>query len=150
MREIKFRGYLKKQGKMLPVAFLNFNGVDDYDVYLASCGDLHCGTCEDPYKLEEVVIMQYTGLKDKNDKEIYEGDIVQGHYIEYDPYFAEDNMHEFTSVVKYIGNSFKVNRDTVNYEGRIRNYGYLHEWDSRRVTVIGNVLENPELLQEES
>lgn len=150
MREIKFRAYIKSIKKILPVIDISF-GVDGLisDIQVSGCGEEGCRTCNDFYESDDFIIMQYTGLKDTYDKEIYEGDIVYGHYIEYDPYFDKDNTHIFTSDIKYINNSFKVNRDTVNEEGRIRNYGYLHEWDNQRVAVIGNIYDTPEYLKEE-
>lgn len=142
-REIKFRAW--EDNKMYYQVRCGgmFDGIPTApDVWDEGAGDWSNLTGQ-PY----TKVMQYTGLKDKNGKEIYEGDIVKGYYDEFDTYFAENNRHEFTSDVKYITNSFKVDRDTVNGEGRIRNYGYQGVWDSETVEVIGNIYENPELLE---
>ena len=126
MRDIKFRSWLTLENEMLNKFGIVYNN--------------------EPSETSRRVLMQYTGLKDKNGVEIFEGDIVKGYYDEWDQYFAENNRHQFISDVKYIDNSFKVHRNTVNDEGRIRDYGYQHVWDSENVEVIGNIYEHPELL----
>lgn len=131
MREIKFRAY--DGTEWVYSTTISYDEHDkQWSIYNNSTESWsYCGK---PY--------QYTGLKDKNKKEIFEGDIVKGYYDEYNSFFDEVNRHEFISEVKYIDNSFKVHRNTLNDEGRIRDYGYVHEWDSELVDVIGNTYEN--------
>lgn len=63
--EIKFRAWNKKKKKM----------IYNVDLY---CGGLPFeGTKDNPYDFDKNTLGQYTGLKDKKGKEIYEGDVVK-------------------------------------------------------------------------
>ena len=93
-----------------------------------------------------MVLMQYTGLKDKNGKEIYEGDIVKLWEC-----FDEDEpeLNEFElSEVKYCAEesdypAFEI-KSNYFYESNILQAGVIEG----RIEVIGNIYENPELLEE--
>ena len=84
-----------------------------------------------------LVIMQSTGLKDKNGKEIFEGDIVQFE----DCYEVSDFLYINTGIIEWCQGGFHVtNRDSVLMED-------LLDGDSLDVIIIGNIYENPELLE---
>ena len=74
-------------------------------------------------------LMQYTGLHDKNGKEIYEGDIVKIKY-------RDEDIGKV--IYEYNGFSIDVTNMNKNY-GRVDFVNYFME-------VIGNIYENPELL----
>ena len=80
---------------------------------------------------------QYTGLKDKNGREIYEGDIVMQ--------LSERTYDSLTGVVKFIDGSYVIE----TADGK--NGGYLFDeylFDELAFNVlIGNIYENPELLE---
>ena len=147
MREIKFRAWMKN--KMWKVEAIDFgrNGVDLRD-------DQGKGVYVEDSK--ELQLMQFTGLEDKQWKEIYEGDIVkfksseqgkqsefyeQKHIVNFGNggfyvgsiYFSECNRGE--------GNNFYRNTHT---RGALDRDLYYVDFDFE---VIGNIYENPELME---
>lgn len=95
------------------------------------------GSCDNVYDLVVVddqfyIYEQCTGLKDKNGKLIYEGDILKSIYIE-KTYIVGREKHYACWSYRY------KNVGTTLSEGDIVNY---------ELEVIGNIHENPELLEE--
>ncbi len=129
MREIKFRAWDKQFKKMSPVKELNLsNGV--------------CIIFNDPNPgrfLGSFEIMQYTGLLDKNGKEIYEGDILlyEGDSCKHcgKPIYGEHKPYR----VEWCDYGW----DAINKENSISPTCWQKE-----IKIIGNVHENPELLTE--
>ena len=127
MREIKFRKYDKNNKEM-----------DYYDLredIISDCVYQYCqnDNCDDKCSCD---LMQFTGLTDKNDKDIYEGDIVKC-----DTVYNKAYLKHIGTVVFELG-SFIVGCDTMtdSYNTFIELCG---EWD---IEVIGNIHENPELV----
>ena len=87
---------------------------------------------------DKIKIMQFTGKKDKNGREIYEGDIVERECV------SNFSLQYRTSVerssIVYRDKGFWVKAESFGWEGE-----KLWDWDE--IEVIGNIFENPELLK---
>lgn len=141
MRKIKFRAWF--DGHMYEVANLDWWGDPDQ----ASCDLARAGENGEWEKLfyiyvGEVELMQYTGLKDKNGKEIYEGDIVETIQPTGCKTFMPDGQIKLNSWVNKSSSVVEWQDDnTPGWKGCLR-YG------SGTLEIIGNIYENPELVEE--
>jgi uncharacterized phage protein (TIGR01671 family) len=119
VREIKFRAWDKKHNEMVPWDSIKRTGV--------------LGTLANNQnrQISNVKLMQYTGLKDKNGVEIYEGDILRlKNRVTSDSKIWRDSI----SSVFFKNGMFVVDDD------------YPSLIDYSMVEVIGNIYQNPELL----
>ncbi len=135
MRHLKFRVWDKVNKRMWLAERLIFSPVDgtldtisvkeynkDDDCY--DYMDFHL------YPNADCKLMQFTGLHDKNGKEIYEGDICY--------YWPDANRQTFQ--VAYIGSCFRgINKDVI--------YGHIEDYAAVGLKIIGNIHGNPELLE---
>lgn len=132
-REIKFRAWDKLKNKMIYNIENEFEekitlGVDCFGYYL----DEESG----------FEVMQYTGLKDKNGKEIYEGDIVKTHEGHLMTVIWQDNGFKLMFKFKrtYQGESYTETKKDISLNG-----SNDKRWGCE---VIGNIYKKPELLKE--
>ena len=109
MRDIKFRAWEAANGQMnYDPRFIAWESAAGMPLYAINRAN------QEP----DVVLMEYTGLKDKNGKDIYEGDILKG------------------------GNG-----GLVQCEDALRVF-YSSAEAARQLEVVGNIYENPELLKQ--
>ena len=146
-REIKFRCWIKKEKRMDNVDFINFAA--------QFTGKWECKEPDDLFdvatkrgrlfNLEDVELMQYTGLKDKNGRDIYEGDVVKG-VFEFEYEIDEDLWK--TTRENIVGEVvFQFGCFGVLFEGDC--FKSLYEAILSKTEVIGNIHENLGLLENE-
>jgi uncharacterized phage protein (TIGR01671 family) len=127
MREIKYRMWNKKEKKMYDIGVLDF---DDKKAYMRG----YLNYTVSNYMFENIELMQYTGLHDKNGKEIYEGDVLR--FSEVDTAIVKWNEKYSYFMVKPI-QDYYFDSDVL---------GHTLEYNDS-VEVIGNIYENPDLLK---
>ena len=129
MREIKFRAWLKEKKEMIDNArpdffckqlnYLRGNSAGGQDVLGVST--------------EDIELMQYTGLKDKNNKEIYEGDVLS------------NGNDEKPYKVIFENGSFRA-----EFEGDFEEHSFdLIDVVAQGCELVGNIYESPELIKED-
>jgi uncharacterized phage protein (TIGR01671 family) len=117
MREIKFRCWYKHdEDHSNEMEYLTLQEVAES----GNIGDDH----------DDFIWMQYTGLKDKNGKEIYEGDVT-----------ALDESDEYNAIIRW-------NKETASFVADSIKGDCVssHLYGAGLCEIIGNIHENPELL----
>jgi len=124
-RIYKFRAWDKIRKKMsMP---FTLEDIDDCVISNQMCDGKY-------YRLFDCEILQYTGLKDKNGKEIYEGDIIRANFAD----IKYKEIKEFKSEVMFGYGQFYVCDNSIVYP----------VFDIfAHIEIIGNIYENPELLE---
>ena len=128
MREYKFRVWDTENKEMLKVQELDFE-----DTFYGGRLSIRTDQYNDYFDIEDMILMQYTGLKDKNGKEIYEGDIVK--------VFTSKKWRIGKIIYEYSGFTIDV---TNNKELEYGRTGIIESL----IEVIGNIYDNPKLLEE--
>lgn len=133
MRDIKFRAYIKDTNKRVPSEINKI--VEVKSLHLGSrkaiIGYSKSSSNYGNYSIsfDDIELMQYTGLHDKNGEEIYEGDIV---------YVASEDENAF----------ILWDKETARYIIQFK--GWCADFDNyygKELEVIGNIYDNPDLLE---
>ena len=125
MREIKFRAWVPEAESFIYTDDLT-GVIDNQTILLWGCGEWS------KHKVE--CVQQFTGLKDKNGKEIYEGDIVE-------TVTASGNPFGTIDVVRYQDGGFKLVDDTDSLLPI-----YIGDKEVISIEIIGNIYEDKHLL----
>jgi uncharacterized phage protein (TIGR01671 family) len=162
MCEIKFRAW-DEQNKIMHYNFQfikSGNEGNDWIVFTSDKTEIDpTKAVLNPYFRQQLKIMQFTGLKDKNGKEIYEGDIIKTQNFKTRPYSNKGKEKSFigqvvwrigsgnfgsNAIKKYYSAKWAVDliEDIGDY--RYCDWGFLFDCE-----VVGNIYETPNLLEEQ-
>ena len=134
MREIKFRAWLKEEKKMVNVKTMDFT---DKTIRCLKKNEFINAYLLRRVSFDDVELMQYTGLNDKNDKKIYEGDIIK-YKFPYDIRLKHISPVKFLETEASFGIKDRYGNEIPLYTISANNY----------FEVIGNIYENKNLLEE--
>lgn len=150
MREILFRGKRVDNGKWVKGFYVNVPEHYKHEMSRKS----YIVSINNGLFMEVVLetVGEYTGLTDKDGRKIFEGDILQGYQY---PYLSEGHFNYYAEVV-YFENcpafgiyTFKNPNLNVVRGISAGNMDLMEDWESKNWEVIGNIYDNPELLEDE-
>ena len=133
MRELKFRAWDSSHRKMIPFELIELPYNENVNLDGQFDGLISKG----------YIFMQYTNYKDKNNIEIYEGDIFS--FVIFD--YLDNTIPYISSVVFQQGSFGILIKNSYNEECFYELSYILSRYDEAKV--IGNIYENPELLKGE-
>lgn len=150
MREILFRAYEKDVKRMLPVTSIVFNNNKIWIITVDNMGVNGDGVMYDSiYRygyevndLDSLVLMQYTGLKDKNGVKIFEGDILKVESVDIDC----NTANYFGGEVLFLQDiglfAVDLGYDYLSFNTMKEATGYIYSYE-----VIGNIHDNSNIIK---
>ena len=129
MRDIKFRCWDTENKEMLEVQELDYE--DSYNGQPMIRTTMY----SDYFDTEDMILMQYVGLKDKNGKEIYEG------------YIVSFNLKSDSEGQPYIIGYIEYQTTFSGYRIMSFEGSFALDYNIKDIEVIGNIYDNPELLK---
>lgn len=140
MRDLKFRAYDSRLKKWIVEDFYilgEFNLFGGFDDWICNNEFVELGFLE---RYNDIIIQQFTGLNDKTGRAIYEGDLVK---------IKSNSGGTWAGYLK--GEIVYDNEDS---SFKLKNqYGLSHPWIKQNqpiITILGNIFDNPELLESKS
>ena len=127
MRDIKFRAWDKDRKR-----WTNYSIAEDLPRFY----DKHTGCWKTDKEGKRFVLSQYTGLKDKNNREIYEGDVIKA-----------ISFARWIGVVEYSDENQAFIFDDLDKKYRGKSTVFMNQFDDG-FEILGNIYENPKLLKE--
>ena len=139
MHEILFRGQRVDTGEWVFGMLCQYHAGVSAKIAANDFGTYEQGMA---YCVNPATVGQYTGLTDRNGVKIFEGDIL--HFIN----TYRNVNHEWHCTVEFVDGAFVCRY--IESEGHLGEYNYFTSWNVPLVQwdVIGNIHDNPELLQE--
>lgn len=133
MREIKFRAWNTRENKMLYRKLFEMNW---YETDKNDASGCHTWGAISGGQSRFLEVMQYTGLKDKNGKEIYEGDILD----------LTQQFDDYEMYGEVMWGDEEAMWLCLKKDGDDTEQGELSSYIDKRTQIIGNIYENPDLL----
>ena len=131
MRTIKFRAWITEAKQMIEHNVIDFNDFLHKTNLDGSINPSYCG--------DDDILMQFTGLYDKNGKEIYEGDILNvGENLVCEIVYVDKNVEDYGDEIHCAFHAkVYIHNKTIPLDSYLKN----------NCEIIGNIYENPELLK---
>lgn len=141
MREILFRGKRIDNGRWEEGYFLKYALIYEEQTHILPLGSV----CDSGIEIDSKTVCQYTGLKDRNDRKIFEGDIVKG--VAYSTDFI-GYIVWIDAIAGFGVRYFNKHREPTAWENSsilkaIQRWKHPNEFQAE---IIGNIFDNPELI----
>ena len=154
MRELKFKTWDTERKRFVGDGEIIFKDYGETSIYVCPNSQEYIGDkCHHGESQgSRFIVVQFTGLKDKNGKEIYESDIVRFLYTDWSSKSDSDHrtLEQYLIDISHVGqvvfndNSWEVKKHSIKYNDFV--FSSINHGKYGFIEVIGNIYENPELL----